>query len=145
MESIINGNGHLWNIEIQSRNLPSDRKVTITAENKVDFLRGRKEVTLGKEANKSVTIVMTRDRSARAFGSVVDEGQKPIADALVYVIGYENEATHTGDKGQFDLPAHAANGEPIRVRVEKKGYGPEEAVNFSGNESIPIVLSRSRR
>lgn len=144
VKSIINGNGHLWHIDVQTSNLPSDRKVRISAENKPDFLRGQIEITLGKEPNIPVTLAMTRDRSARAFGRVMDDEQTPIADAVVYVIGHENELAHTGDNGRFDLPAHAANGEPIRLRVEKNGYAPEEVVNISG-ESIAIVLSRRRR
>jgi len=143
VKSIINGNGHLWNIEVQSSNLPPDRKITISAENKIDFLQGRREITLGKAPNITVTLVMIRDRSARAFGRVIDKEQTPIEDALVFVIGHENEVAHTGNKGQFDLPANAASGEAIRLRVEKNGYDPEEVVNISG-ESIQIILFRSR-
>jgi len=145
VKSIINGSGHLWNIEIQSSNLPSDRKVRVSAENKDAFLQGQKEVTLGEEPNPSVTLVMTRDRSARAFGRVIDKEQTPIAGALVYVIGHENEVVYTGDKGQFELPAHAAYGETIHVHVEKNWYEPEDVVNFAGIEPVPILLSRRRR
>ena len=144
VKSTISGSGHSWMIDVLSSNLPVERRIIINAVNQTDFLRGRTEITLDRNPNHSVKVVMTKDESARAMGRVLDERRKPIIGAVVYVWGHETESTTTLEQGQFNIGAHAALGEPIRLHVEHQDFEPQDPVEIAGNQSEPIVLTRKR-
>jgi len=143
--SIIRKGTHSWQIEISEVNKPRDGRVLIHAENHIDFLNGSAQLTLDSDHSPSVLLTMKKDRSARAIGRIVDEKGKPISEGLVYVIGFENEAVRTSEGGQFDLPAHAAPLEWIRIHIEKDGYRTEDATYHAGVDSSPIVLTRKMK
>ena len=145
VRSIKSRSGEVWMVDIPASSKPSDGRVRISASNKIDFLQGEAEISLANELNQSVTVVMKKDQSARAVGRVVDKNQDPISVAIVYVLGYEGNTVTTGLKGEFDIAANAAIGEPIRIHVEKPGYGSEDVVFIAGTGSEPIVISRKRR
>ncbi len=48
-------------------------------------------------------------------GLVVDEAGEAVSEAIVFVVGYEEESATTGPAGQFLLNAHAAAGERVRL------------------------------
>jgi hypothetical protein len=134
---------HLWTIDIPENEKPESGQVSISAAVRQDFLQGETSVVLQDEHNLSVTLRLTKDRSAMAIGRVVDQKGVPVARALVYVVGHEGDPTvRTGDRGQFEVPAHAGQGEWIRIYAEKAGYTSEEQVAHAGDEATQIVLRR---
>lgn len=145
VKSTITGSGHSWVIDVLRSNMTPDLKLTIYATNADDFLKGWSELTLTREPNHSVIVVMKRDRSARAVGRVLDERQRPVIGARIFVWEHENESTVTLDQGQFDIAAHAASGEPIRIHVDHRDFEPEDIVHIAGSDSQPIILTRRPR
>lgn len=145
VKSTISGGGHSWMIDVLRSNMTPGLKLTINATNEEGFLRGRSEITLGRDANQATVVVMKRDRSARAIGRVLDERQRPVIGARIYVWEHEGESTITLDQGQFDIAAHAASGEPIRIHVEHRDFEPEDIVHIAGSDSQPIILTRRPR
>jgi len=134
-----------WQLDIPSASLPADRQLTVRAEKRNAFLKGREQVRLGSDANPNITIRLVRDTSAQVRGRVVDDRTlKPIAGAEVSVAGQEDKAI-TGTNGEFKLAAHAAEGQTVRLRATKDGYQAKEQYDQAGNDSVTIRLQPRRR
>lgn len=131
-----------WQFDIPAATKPQDGKLTFFATQENAFLKGQAELTLGKDFNPAVTIRMTRDTSAKVRGQVTDTKFRGVADARVFVVGYESEATITKEGGNFELPAHAAVNQFVEVVAEKPGVGVGRLNHPAGDTPVRLVLLR---
>jgi hypothetical protein len=129
-----------WEFDIPAASKPTDGKLTIYGEVASAFLSGKTDVELSNDYNPSAKVRLNHDRSARIRGRVVDRSGNPIAATQVSVVGYESEAVTTGILGQFNLPAHAADGQQIQLAVFKKGIGSVSESEQAGEQPATIVL-----
>jgi hypothetical protein len=133
-----------WLVEIPVEKKPADGKFTIYAEVKDAFWKGSGEVQLGQDRNQSVTIPLDNARNAKVRGIVQDSNGNAVEGALVSVTGYGREALRTGPDGNFELPAHAADGQMVRLHAEKVGYGAVNQDHPAGEHTATLVLERTR-
>jgi hypothetical protein len=131
-----------WHFEIPAAKRPQDGKLTIVASQENDFLRGARELQLNDDYNPAVVIHLERDTSAKVRGQVVDSRGRAVAGALVSVVGYEAEAVITKEGGNFELPAHAAAGQEIRLHAEKRGYRVADLYRLVSNDPVILLLER---
>jgi len=132
-----------WQFDIPVASRPKDGKLTVFASQKSAFLTGKKDLQLEKDYNPAITIHLMQDTSATVRGIVVDAAsEEAILGALVNVIGYGDEAVRTGEYGSFELPAHAAEGQQVHLRVEKNGYNPVTQWHPAGKVAVEIYLER---
>lgn len=111
-----------WQIDIPGAAVPKDRKLTLSATEDNGLFIGSSEFILGDDHNPSIAIKLRRETSARIRGQVIAENGEPISQATVYIENYLEERVITPESGVFDLPAHAAAHEHIRLFVRKNGY-----------------------
>ena len=133
-----------WEFDIPTGSKPKDGKLTVYAEMKSAFLKGKQDVELTNDYNLTAKVRLDRDRTAHIRGRVVDRAGNPIADVQVSVVGYESEAVLTGPLGQFDLPAHAADGQQVQIAAFKKGIGSVSEWKQAGDQPETVVLDRKR-
>jgi hypothetical protein len=131
-----------WHLEIPAAKKPQDGKLTIFASQEKAYLRGDRELQLSADYNPAVVIQLERDTSAKVRGQVVDSRGRAVAGARVSLAGYEAEAVITKEGGNFELPAHAAAGQEVRLHAEKRGYGVADLYWPAGNESATLQLNR---
>jgi hypothetical protein len=131
-----------WHFEIPAAKRPQDGKLTIFASQKRDHLIGAYELQLNTDYNPAVVIQLERDTSAKVRGQVVDSRGRAVAAARVSVAGYEAEAVITKEGGNFELPAHAAVGQQVRLHAEKRGYGVADLHRPAGDEPAILQLKR---
>jgi hypothetical protein len=116
-----------WEIDVPPQTLPADRRVQLFASVKESFLAGSTTVTLDQDYYPHSTIYLAPLPSADVRGIVKDERDRGVRDARVFIIGYE-DATTTDELGNFNLSAHAADGQMITIRAEKNGIATQEVV-----------------
>jgi hypothetical protein len=131
-----------WHFEIPAAKRPQDGNLTIFASLENDFLRGARELQLNNDYNPAVVIQLERDTSAKVRGQVVDSRGRAVAGATVSVVGYEAEAVITKEGGNFELPAHAAVGQTIRLYAEKRGHGDANLHWPAGKDPATLPLKR---
>ena len=132
-----------WQFDIPADSKPKNGKLTLFASQPGAFLAGKSDLQLGKDENPAITIQLTQDTSATVRGIVIEAASgQAISGALVSVIGYGTEALRTGEDGSFVLPAHAAEGQQVQLRVEKQGYNPVTLWHPAGKIAVEILLER---
>jgi hypothetical protein len=131
-----------WHFEIPAAKRPQDGKLTIFASQENDHLTGARDLQLDADYNPAVVIQLERDTSAKVRGQVVDSRGRAVAGARVSVAGYEAEAVIIKEGGNFELPAHAAVGQLVRLHAEKRGYGVADLHRQAGNEPAILQLKR---
>jgi hypothetical protein len=132
-----------WELAIPAANRPVDGKLTIYASEQDGVRRGQSSLRLGKDKSPSISIKLGGDTSARVFGRVIDdENRETVSGARVSVVGHDGETVLSGAKGDFNLAAHAAEGQTVRLRVEKEGYIPKEQLHPAGSIYATIILRR---
>jgi hypothetical protein len=107
-----------WELEIPPQTRPADGTVTFFAFVKGEFQKGSSTLVLAKDYYPTVTVQLVADTSAVVRGVVVDEDLRAVAGASVSIVGYQNVAV-TDAKGNFVLPAHAAQGQMVEIRAQK--------------------------
>jgi hypothetical protein len=130
-----------YQIDIPAGTVPQDKVVTFRASKENAFLYGEQTLHLGPESNPTLTIVLKADTSAMVKGIVLDKHERPIVAARVSVIG-QLRAIETDSAGQFVLPAHAADGQQVQLRVERVGYEPKTRWVPAGDHPLTIVLEK---
>ena len=130
-----------WEIDIPSSTVPENGKILIRAWKREAFLSGDGELTLGDDLNPTIQIPLTR-KEVLIRGIVIDEQGNAVADAEVSVVGYGEESIITGADGNFVLPAHAADGQPVRLRAVKAGYQDKEQGHPAGDHPATLILVR---
>lgn len=133
-----------WLFVIPEQTRPADSRMTIYAEVKEAFLRGSEVFNLGKEMNPAVTVHLVNPRDAKVRGRVDDQNGSAIAGVEISVAGFDSEKKVTDSTGDFELPAHATNGEEVQVHAEKKGYRGASLSCPAGNTPCVIVLKRGQ-
>ena len=131
-----------WEFDIPMTKRPLDGKVTIYAAKESEFLEGSKEVELGEASHQAISVRLAPDRSAIIRGTVVDESGQALAGARVSVMGFDGEAVTTGAGGEFVLSAHAADGQQVRLRINKQGYELLEQFQMAGSFPARLRLQR---
>jgi hypothetical protein len=131
-----------WQFDIPDAGKPKDGKLAIYASKESAFLTGNAELALGNDPNPAVIVNLKRDDTAKVRGQVVDERNRAVAGARVSVVGYESEAIITKEGGNFELPAHAAIGQPVFLYAEKNGYRATKRQHQAGNEPAELILER---
>ncbi|MCP4657660.1 MAG: hypothetical protein GY856_19815, partial [bacterium] len=58
--------------------------------------------------------------------------------------GYPGEAVVTAEDGYFELPAHAPDGEEVRLRGEKEGYKTADEYVIAGDRPVYFILEPLR-
>lgn len=131
-----------WQVDIPAASKPKDGKLSIYAFKKDDFLNGKVDLTLDKELNPALIIKLTRDDSAKVRGQIVNGKNRAIIGARVFVVGFENDAVITGEGGNFELPAHAAVGQTLRLHAEGRGYQAVTQEHPAGDHPATLVLEK---
>jgi hypothetical protein len=130
-----------WELEFASAKLPQDRKVIIYAARRQAHLKGQGEITVEKGQSTPVAIQLEPDTSANVTGTVADEKGNPIAGAKVSITGGAGSSVTDGD-GFFLLPAKAAEGEEVRLRVTKPGYEALDQYHPAGSSPAYLIIRR---
>jgi hypothetical protein len=133
-----------WQFDIPAGARPVDGKLTIYALRQAAFLSGKQEVKLGDDLNPAVTVPLQRDTAANVRGIVTDESGRSVAGATVSVVGHEEESVITKDTGNFFLPAHAAEGQQVQLRVEKNSYAAVTQWHPAGSTPATLILARNK-
>jgi hypothetical protein len=131
-----------WQFDIPDASKPLDGQLAIFASRESAFLAGKADLVLSNDYNLAVTIRLRRDDSAKVRGQVVDSKGRAVAGARVVVIGYENEAVITKEGGNFELPAHAATGQQLKLYAEKAGIGAATQPHPAGDAPVELMLER---
>jgi len=131
-----------WQFDIPSAGKPKDGKLSIYASKKSAFLTGRTDLILADDFNPAIIVDLKRDDSAKVRGQVIDVRKRGVAGVRVFVVGYESEAIITKDGGNFELPAHAASGQPTLLHAEKTGYRPARKYISAGDEPDELILEK---
>jgi hypothetical protein len=133
-----------WELEFPISKLPQDRKVTIYAAQKSAYLKGEREITVPEEKPIAISIQLQRETSAQVTGTVADADGKPVVGANVTIVGSAGSAI-TDDQGHFSLPANAAVGEEVRLRISKSGYEVLDQYHPAGDGPAYIILQRKKQ
>lgn len=131
-----------WHFEIPTAKKPQDGKLTIFASQEKAYLKGSYELQLNTDYNPAIVIHLEHDTSAKIRGQVVDSRGRAVAGARVSVAGYGDESVITKEGGNFELPAHAASGQDVRMRAEKPGYGVADLYKRAGDDAVTLQLRR---
>ncbi len=132
------GPGGVWELEIPASARPADGKVQIFAAR--GTLTGSVELLLGEDFRPpALTVPLTR-REVSVRGIVVDPSNRAVAGVRVSVVGYPGEAVVTAEDGHFELPAHAAYSEDVRLRGLKEGYKTADEYVLAGIHPITLLL-----
>jgi tetratricopeptide (TPR) repeat protein len=130
-----------WQFDIPVAIKPQDGKLTIYARIPSAFLIGSSDLQLGADLNPTVTVKLKKEESASVRGQVIDDQNKAIPGVRVSVVGYESEAVITQAGGNFDLPAHAANGQSVQLHAEKDRYSAVDQLHPAGDTPATLILT----
>jgi hypothetical protein len=130
-----------WEFDIPPATRPHDGKVRLYAAVRSAFLSGHTDAQLSGDYNLTAKIRLEHDRSAHVRGQVLDTRGFPVDGARVNVAGY-SDGTITDSSGQFDLAAHAADGEQVELRVVKNKLGSVSEWEQAGGQPVTIALGR---
>jgi hypothetical protein len=132
-----------WHFEIPAAKRPQDGRLTIFAsQENAHYWRGGHELQLNNDYNPAIVIQLELDTSAKVRGQVVDSHGRAVIGARVSVVGYEADAVITKEGGNFELPAHAAAGQVIRLHAEKRGYGVADLYQRVSGDPVPLKLMK---
>ncbi len=134
--------GDSWELDLATAALPADRMLILDATKSATSLSGQSTVWLREEdPQASVSIILRRDESATVSGQIQDASGFALAGVRVNLAGHEGEGVETSASGGFELPAHVAPGETVRLHAEKAGYTPVEQEDLGGNHEILLRLA----
>jgi hypothetical protein len=107
-----------WELEVPPQTRPADGKLSLFASVKNAFLAGRSTLVLADDYYPTATIQLAPLPGVILRGIVKDEFGRSVAGAHVSISGYQEIAT-TNEMGNFELPAHAAEGQLVSVHGQK--------------------------
>jgi Carboxypeptidase regulatory-like domain len=126
-----------WEFTIPPQDKPADGVVTFRASRPDAFLAGSATLKLAHDYFPEIELKLSQLPSANVRGMVEDENGRPIAGALVWVLGYD-ETTTTGTTGSFTLAAHASDGQQVTLLAQKKNLTAQTTA-FAGRPSEIIL------
>ena len=127
-----------WELDIP-QSQPANRRVSLSAAAKDEFLKGGTTIVLGQDYYPTATIQTVAETSAMIRGVVVNEDLAAIAGAKVSIDGYPDVAM-TDAKGNFVLPAHAGKGQMVEVRAQKDELSGR--LTAPAGKVVEIIISR---
>jgi hypothetical protein len=130
-----------WEFDIPPGSRPDDGRLMLYATVKTAFLSGHTDAQLASDYNLTAKIRLEHDRSAHIRGQVLNKRGYPVDGAQVNIAGYSDGAT-TDSSGQFDVPAHAADGEQVELHVFKNKLGSVSAWEQAGGQPVTVDLGR---
>ncbi len=107
-----------WELDIAPQTRPADRKIMLFAARLEAFQAGTTTVELRDDYYPRATIQLKPLPEVLIRGMVKDEWGRSVRDAKVSVHGYHDVAV-TDNMGNFELSAHAAEGQMVGVHAEK--------------------------
>jgi hypothetical protein len=107
-----------WELEVPPQTRPADGKLALFASVKNAFLAGNSTLVLADDYYPTATIQLAPLPEVIFRGIVKDALGKSVAGAHVSISGYQDIAT-TNEMGNFELPAHAGEGQMVSVHAEK--------------------------
>ena len=128
-----------WELDIPPQDRPANRRVSLSAAAKDEFLKGGTTIVLGQDYYPTATIQTVAETSAKIRGVVVDEDLGAIAGAKVSIDGYPDVAV-TDAKGNFVLPAHAGKGQMVEVRAQKGEL--RGRLSAPAGKVVEVIISR---
>jgi hypothetical protein len=129
-----------WEFDIPPQSRPAEGKLKFFASKKDAFLAGSSTLVLDKDYFPTVEIQLDRDTSAIIRGDVIDERRRPVAGVHVWIPGYPDDAV-SDERGNFALPAHAADGQIVRLRAQKDQLTADISTP-AGNTPVELMLTR---
>jgi hypothetical protein len=129
-----------WEFDIPPQSRPADGKLKLFASVNSAFLAGSSTVVLDKDYYPVVEIQLGQDTSAIIRGDVIDEHGRPVADVRVWIPGYADIAI-SDTVGTFVLPAHAADGQIVRLRAQKDQLTADISAP-AGTAPVELMLKR---
>ncbi len=130
-----------WEIVIPSVLKPEDGRLTVWARKDSAFLSKEAKMVLGEDLHPTLEIQLQR-HEVEVRGRVVDIDGQGITEASVAVVPYDKERVTTRAGGAFVLPAHAADGQLVRLRVEAGGYRSVEEEVLAGEIPVTVLLEK---
>jgi hypothetical protein len=127
-----------WEFDIPPQARPADGKLRLFASEKNAFLAGSSTLVLDRDYFPTVEIQLERDTSAIIRGDLIDEHRRPVAGAHVWIPGYSDD-TLSDERGNFALPAHAADGQMVRLRAQKDQLTADISTP-AGNTPVELIL-----
>jgi len=134
---------HGWEFDINLSKLPLDHKLIVYAERQQGYLKGHKDVTINGPNTVTTNVFVSPSIIVNIKGTVSDLNSEPLAGALVNIVGCADSVV-TNSQGFFSLPAHAVEGEEVRLRVSKSGYETKDQYHPAGNVSAYISLRKKQ-
>jgi hypothetical protein len=128
-----------WQLDVPPQVRPAEGTVTLSALVKDEFLKGKSTLILADDYYPTVTIHLIPETAAMIRGVVVDEDLRAIAGATVSIPGYDDKAV-TDNMGNFELPAHAGNGQVIELRAKKNQMAGH--LSARAGKVVEIVMSQ---
>jgi hypothetical protein len=132
------GSGY-WEIDISPQTRPPDSRVQVFAS--LGAKSGVSTVSLGHSFYIPVTIDLAAPQSALIRGIVKDSHGKGVQSAHVSVAGYK-DGTNTDEWGNFELPAHAAEGQMVTLRATKSVWTAEATVPVGATAELTLGKSQ---
>lgn len=128
--------------DIPQASKPTDGVVVFFASIDNSFTQGQTTLTLAEDHFPAVSIRLSSNQAAWVRGTIEDEKGYAIGGVDVSVVGYGNEHVLTSAQGSFVLPAHAGEGQTVRLHAESKLYVPLDQDQPAGNSPAILVLHR---
>jgi hypothetical protein len=126
---------------IPKGSLQQDGKISIIADQ--GYLHARRDLTLGSDLNRSVTLTLASRQTADLIGTVEDEKNHAIAGARVSVAGAGG--VNTDQDGTFKFLKQFSPKQLVTIHVEKAGYDAVDQDHPAGPDPAVIVLPHARR
>lgn len=131
-----------WEFVIPLSSRPQNGQFIVYAEKKAVFLNGQVEAELADDFNLNLTLQLQKDNSAIVQGVVQDASGNGIAGAKVNIYGKADLSTTTDASGNFRLSADAADGQEVRLHVEKDGYNPVDQYHPAGDAPATVIIGK---
>jgi len=116
-------------------------KLTVYATEPASFLKGQSTITLAADFHPNVTINLKHPETI-VRGIVTDEKGRAIEGASVSVIGHGSERVQTSGDGEFELPAHASDGQQVELHAEKVRFVATGGWYPAGATPAELILKR---
>ena len=129
-----------WEFDIPPQSRPADGRLKLFASMKSAFLAGNSTLVLDKDYFPTVEVQLNRDTSATVRGNAKDEQGRSVAGAHVSIPGYPDVAV-TDQMGNFVLPAHAADGQMVRLRAQKDQLTADVSAP-AGDAPVELILKQ---
>jgi hypothetical protein len=132
-----------WEIDIPRETNRGTQHGKAYAEVVGEGLYGTAELALDAGMPPPVHVTMQKVGELPVRGIVVGPDRYAVANAIVSVVGYGEEAKPTNGSGGFELPSHAQKGEKISLHAEKPPFEPADLPEYEvGSEPAKLVLGK---